>query len=136
MNNKLLEMSDVLKELRDKKSDLEYELKGVNGEIESYTKEMIDIMTTEELTSFNRNGVIFSLVVKEYPAPEPERKDELWQAMKDKGFEHLFTINSQTLQATVKEEISNNDGMLPGWLEGLIKVAEKASIRVTKSKKL
>lgn len=135
MNTKLLELSDRLKELRTQKSDLEREVKGINEEIDGVTTEMIDLMTTEELTSFNRNGTTFSLVTQEYPAPEPERKGELWEVMKKNGFEDLFTINSQTLSATVKELIAVNEGVLPEWLDGLIKIAEKNSIRVAKSKK-
>ena len=135
MNTKLLELSDRLKELRTQKSDLEREVKGINEEIDGVTTEMIDLMTTEELTSFNRNGTTFSLVTQEYPAPEPERKGELWEVMKKNGFEDLFTINSQTLSATVKELIAANEGVLPEWLDGLIKIGEKNSIRVAKSKK-
>lgn len=135
MNTKLLELSDRLKELRTQKSDLEREVKCINEEIDGVTTEMIDLMTTEELTSFNRNGTTFSLVTQEYPAPEPERKGELWEVMKKNGFEDLFTINSQTLSATVKELIAANEGILPEWLDGLIKIAEKNSIRVAKSKK-
>lgn len=135
MNTKLLELSDRLKELRTQKSDLEREVKCINEEIDGVTTEMIDLMTTEELTSFNRNGTTFSLVTQEYPAPEPERKGELWEVMKKNGFEDLFTINSQTLSATVKELIVANEGVLPEWLDGLIKIAEKNSIRVAKSKK-
>lgn len=135
VNTKLLELSDRLKELRTKKGDLESEVKGINAEIDGITTEMIDLMTTEELTSFNRNGTTFSLVTQEYPAPEPERKGELWQVMKQKGFDDLFTINSQTLSATVKELMAANEGVLPEWLDGLIKIAEKNSIRVAKSKK-
>lgn len=135
MNTKLLELSDRLKELRTQKSDLEREVKGINEEIDGVTTEMIDLMTTEELTSFNRNGTTFSLVTQEYPSPEPERKGELWEVMKKNGFEDLFTINSQTLSATVKELIAANEGVLPEWLDGLIKIAEKNSIRVAKSKK-
>lgn len=135
MNTKLLELSDRLKELRTQKSDLERKVKGINEEIDGVTTEMIDLMTTEELTSFNRNGTTFSLVTQEYPAPEPERKGELWEVMKKNGFEDLFTINSQTLSATVKELIAANEGVLPEWLDGLIKIAEKNSIRVAKSKK-
>lgn len=135
MNTKLLELSDRLKALRTTKSDLEREVKGINEEIDGITTEMIDLMTTEELTSFNRNGTTFSLVTQEYPASEPERKGELWEVMKKNGFEDLFTINSQTLSATVKELIAANEGVLPEWLDGLIKIAEKNSIRVAKSKK-
>ena len=135
MNTQLLELSDRLKELRDEKSDLDKRSKEINAEIDGITVQMIDLMTTEELTSFNRNGTTFSLVTTEYPSPEPERKGELWEAMKANGFEDLFTINSQTLSATVKELMANNDGLLPEWLDGLIKIAERNSIRVAKSKK-
>lgn len=135
MNTELLNLSDKLKELRAKKADLDIQVKGVNEEIDGITTQMIDLMTTEELTSFNRNGTTFSLVTQQYPAPEPERKGELWETMKANGFEDLFTINSQTLSATVKELIANNDGVLPNWLDGLIKIAEKNSIRMAKSKK-
>ncbi len=135
LNNDLLILSDKLKELKLKKSELDAQVKGVNEEIDGVTTEMIGLMTTEELTSFNRNGTTFSLVTQEYPSPEPERKGELWEAMKTNGFGDLFTINSQTLTATVKELMSENGGVLPEWLDGLIKVAEKNSIRVAKSKK-
>ena len=135
MDNRLLELSDKLKDLRLQKSELEVQTKGVNEEIDGVMTEMIGIMTTEELKSFNRNGTTFSLVTTEYPSPEPDKKGELWEAMKANGFEDLFTINSQTLSATIKELISENDGVLPTWLEGLIKIAEKNSIRVAKSKK-
>lgn len=135
MDNRLLELSDKLKDLRMQKSELDLQTKGVNQEIENVMTEMIGIMTTEEVTSFNRNGTTFSLVTTEYPAPEPDKKGELWEAMKANGYEDLFTINSQTLSATVKELISENGGVLPEWLTGLIKVAEKNSIRVARSKK-
>ncbi len=135
MDNRLLELSDKLKELRLIKSDLEAQTKGVNEEIDGVITEMIGIMMTEELTSFNRNGTTFSLVTTEYPSPEPDKKGELWEAMKANGFEDLFTINSQTLSAMIKELMSENNGILPNWLDGLIKIAEKNSIRVAKSKK-
>lgn len=66
MDNRLLELSDKLKRLRLVKSDLEAQTKGVNEEIDGVMTEMIEIMTTEELTSFNRNGTTFSLVTTEY----------------------------------------------------------------------
>ena len=134
MNNKLLELSDKLRDLKTGKAELDTQLKSINAEIEDVTMEMIEIMTTEELDNFSRNGMNFSLVTSEYPSPEPERKGELWEAMKANGFEDLFTINSQTLSATVKELMANNDGLLPEFLVGLIKIAEKHTIRMAKKK--
>lgn len=134
LNNKLLELSDKLRDLKTGKAELDTQMKSVNAEIESVTMEMIEIMTTEELDNFSRNGMNFSLVTSEYPSPEPERKGELWEAMKANGYEDLFTINSQTLSATVKELMANNDGVLPEFLVGLIKIAEKHTIRMAKKK--
>ena len=135
MSKKLLQLSDYLKELKKKKSETENKLQDIKDDIDIVQKEMIEIMTTEELSNFNRYGTTFSLVLKEYPSAVIERKAELYDRMKEKGFEHLFSINAQTLSATINELISNNEGVLPWWLDGLIKMAEKATIRVTKSKK-
>ena len=135
MNSRLLDLSDKLKELRSEKAELDAATKSINQEIEDVTHQMIELMVTDEVTNFSRNGTTFSLVTTEYPAAEPERKGELWEAMKANGFEDLFTINSNTLSATIKELMVNNDGILPEWLDGLVKIAEKNTIRVAKSKK-
>ena len=75
-------------------------------------------------------------MIKEYPAAEPERKQELYKVMKEQGFEDLFTINSNTLSATVRDLKENNDGALPEWLDGLIKIAEKTTIQIRRGRKV
>lgn len=129
---KMLVLADRLKELRDRKSELDFEIKELNEHIEDTERELIEEMTTEEIDTFKRNGVMFVLVKKEFPSAVPDRKAELYDAMKEQGFEHLFTINAQTLSATIKELKANNDEMLPEWLNGLVKTTEKASIQVRK----
>lgn len=134
--NKRFELAEFLKELRDKKQELEAEVKGINAEIESVQAELIADLIDNESTGFNYKGNNFTLVVKEYPAAEPERKDELYTVMKEQGFEDLFTINSNTLSATIKDLKENNDGELPAWLDGLIKIAEKTTIQIRKGRKV
>lgn len=129
---KMLELADQLKQLRDQKAELDFETKEVNKQIEGVELDLIQEMTTEECESFKRNGVLFSLVRKEYPSAIPEMKGELYEVMKQRGFEHLFTINTQTLQATLKELKANNDDLMPEWLDGLVQIAEKQSIQVRK----
>jgi hypothetical protein len=129
---KMLELADQLKTLRDKKAELDFEMKEVNKQIEGVEQDLIQEMTTEECESFKRNGVMFSLVRKEYPSAIPEMKGELYEVMKERGFEHLFTINTQTLQATLKELKANNEDVMPDWLSGLVQIAEKQSIQVRK----
>lgn len=129
---KMLELADQLKKQRDEKNGLDFSLKELNKEIELTEQELIQQMTTEECESFKRNGVTFSLVKKEYPSAVPEKKSELYDIMKEQGFEHLFTINTQTLSATLKELKANNEDILPEWLDGLVQITEKASIQVRK----
>lgn len=130
----MLTLADKLKLLRDRKAELESELKDTNGDIALVEEELIEIMTHEECTGFKRGDRSFSLVIREFPAAVPEMKEQLYMEMKQHGFEHLFTINSQTLQATLKELKANNEDKMPEWLDDLVHVAEKPSIRVSKSK--
>lgn len=130
----MLTLADKLKAMRDRKAELEDALKATNGDISVIEDALIEAMTQEECTGFKRGDRSFSLVIREFPAAIPETKDQLYTEMKSHGFEHLFTINSLTLQATLKELKANNDDSLPEWLDGLVRIAEKPSIRVTKTK--
>ena len=133
-NSNMLLLADRFKELRDKKAALQDELKALQAELDQAEAALVEALTTEECSGFKRNGFGFSLVVKEYPGAIPELKAELYDAMKKHGFEHLFTINPMTLSGTVKELKSNNDDVLPDWLEGLVRIYEQPSITVRKSK--
>ena len=130
----MLAAADTLKALRDEKTELQAKLKEVQESIDAVEAELIQYMTDEECTGFDRNGSRFSLVIKEFPGAVPEEKEELYRRMREHGFDHLFTINTMTLGATVKELKANNDDILPDWLEGVIQIYEQPSIRVTKSK--
>lgn len=134
--NKRNEVLEFLVELRDRKAELDSQIKTLNGEIESVEYELITDMLQNEDASFNHKGITCSLVQREFVSPEQERKSDLWDAMKINGFEDLFTINSQTLSGTIKDLKSNNDDQLPGWLYGLVKITEKPSIRLSKGKKV
>lgn len=131
----IFELADKLKDLRTRKQETDAELKGINAEIEYIESQMIEVMVDEELQSFKRGKLMFSLTVSEYPAAIPDKRDELYEVLKRKGFEYLFTINSRTLSSNVKELIQENDGELPEWLQGLISIYEKNSITVRKAVK-
>ena len=132
--NRMLELADMLAELKESKAATEAQLSAINADIEAVTEELIGLMTDAECPSFKRGEKQFSLVITQYPSPIPESKGELWEVMKSNGLEHLFTINPRTLQGTVKELIEANEGVLPDWLDGLIRVAEKATVRVAKAR--
>ena len=132
MNETLLKLADLYLQAREMKSELEARVKAASQEADSIEKEMIQLMTDNEIDSFKKNGILFSVVTREFQSANPERKEELYAQMKAKGYEYLFTINTNTLSATVKELIAENDGNLPQWLEGLINHTEKQVIRVKK----
>lgn len=131
---RMLAAADTLKALRDEKTTLQDQLKAVQADIDTVEAELVELMTNEECTGFDRSGFRFSLVIREQPGAIPEEKEELYRRMKENGFEHLFTINAQTLSGTIKELKANNDDVLPEWLEGLVRVYEHPGIRVAKSR--
>ena len=132
-NNELFTLSDKYLETRDKKQCLEQELKDVSKLLEQIEYELIQRMTDVEIDSFKRNGVLFSMVSREFESANPETKEELYKRFKERGYENLFTINANTLSGFVRESKKENDGVLPVWMEGLINTFEKQSIRVKKN---
>jgi len=131
--NNMMELADKYRELREKKSEMEYAVKQVNEELAVVERDLIQAMTDNECDGFKRNGKNYVLMTKEYPSAVVERKAELYDAMKEQGFEHLFTINTNTLSATIKELKGCNDDQLPEWLDGLVKNTEKVSIQLRKA---
>ncbi len=132
MDNIMFGLSDQLKALKAEKDERTAALKQTNAEIAEVENELITAMINAEISSFKRNGQGFSLVIQSYPQAEPEQKDALYEKLKMRGYEHLFTINSQTLTSTLKEMVVANDGEMPDWLDGLVKNFEKSSIRMFK----
>lgn len=129
-NNELFTLSDQYLEGRNRKQELEQQLKDATRIMEQIEQEMMQRMTDSEIDSFKRNGVLFSIVSREFESANPETKDELYREFKERGFENLFTINANTLGGVVREMKKENDGVLPEWLNGLINTYEKTSIRI------
>ena len=129
----LFTLSDNYLATRDKKQGLEQELKDVSKLLEQIEYELIQRMTDVEIDSFKRNGVLFSVVSREFESANPETKEELYQRFKERGYENLFTINANTLSGFVKESKKENEGVLPDWMEGLINTYEKQTIRIRKN---
>lgn len=137
---KLYNLATMLAEAKNYKDDLKFQLKENEESIKNLQEKMVELMVELDIPNISRNGQRFSVVVKENYGPIIEKKQEFYDAMKENGYEHLFTINSQT-QASVLKEIINNyrDGNelsteMPEWLDGLINTYERSVISVTKSK--
>ena len=132
MQEEIFALSDALLNARDAKKHAEAALKEVSAVVSDLEKQLIELMLTDELDGFKRNGVQFTLCSTKHISPEPTAKDDLWAVMKEQGYEHLFSINANTLSGEVKRLMEDNEGNLPEWLNGLVTQYDKPSIRIKK----
>ena len=132
----MFELADKLKELRERKAELADETKANNAEIEDAEYRLSQLMAQTETQSFQRAGTLFYLTTKTYASADKEHKDELFAALKDEGYGSLITetINANSLSAFVKEKMSENDDVLPDWLDGKVNVFDKVTVALRKTK--
>lgn len=132
----MFELADRLKELRERKSELAEETKANNAEIEQAEFQLSQLMASTETQSFQRAGTLFYLTTKTYASANKEQKDELFDALRNEGYGSLITetINANSLSAFVKEQMSENDDILPEWLDGKVNVFDKVTVSLRKSK--
>lgn len=136
MENEMFKLADTLRELKEAKKRAESEIKGINASIDETESRLSELMVDSETQSFNRSGTLFYINTKIYASAAAERKQELFEALKDNGFGSLVveTVNANSLAAFVKEQISENEDALPSWLEGKVNVFEKTAVGVRKTK--
>ena len=129
-------LADKLKELRDRKSELEERAKANQAELEQVMLALSEQMAASETQSFSRSGLLFYLNSKTYAAAKAGQKFELFDARKKQGFGSLITetVNANSLSAFVREQIEENEDTLPEWLEDKVNVFEKVSVGVRKAK--
>ena len=132
----MFELADRLKELRERKAELAEETKANNTEIEQAEYDLSQLMAQTETQSFQRAGTLFYLTTKTYASADKEHKDELFDALRNEGYGSLITetVNANSLSAFVKEQMSENDDVLPDWLEGKVNVFDKVTVALRKSK--
>ncbi len=137
MKNEMFNLAEKLKKLRDNKKATEDKLKTINLDIEETEYKLSEMMIDTETQSFNRSGILFYLNTKTYASAKADQKQELFSALKTNGFSSLVTetVNANSLAAFVREQISENNDLLPDWLSGLVNVFEKTSVGVRKASK-
>ena len=123
---KMFELADRLRALRDEKAEAEQHLKEIKAE-----------MAGRETQNFTRAGTMFCLTTKTHATAVAGRKEELFSALRAGGFGDLVyeTVNANSLSAFVKEQVAENGDMLPDWLDGLVNVFEKTTVGVRKAAK-
>ena len=132
----MFELADRLKELRERKAELADETKANNAEIEQAEYDLSQLMAQTETQSFQRAGTLFYLTTKTYASADKEHKDELFDALRNEGYGSLITetVNANSLSAFVKEQMPENDDVLPEWLEGKVNVFDKVTVALRKTK--
>lgn len=133
-NQEIFEMADKLKAAKDRKKELDAQIKDVNAEIESLDLALSDAMAEAELERFSRNGSTFYLNTRLFASPAAGRKDDLMQTLKDQGYGSIVveTVNANTLASFVKEQMAANEDVLPEWLSDVVSTFEKVNVGVRK----
>ena len=131
----MFEWADYLKELRDEKADLEARLKAVNARISEAEVNLYEIMDASKTQNFTRNGTMFIFMPKHRYSAMEGRKEDLFAALRSEGYGGMITetVNANTLQSFVREQIEQNNDEMPGWLTGLIKDYPLKNVGVRKA---
>ncbi len=134
-SNRMFELADQLKALRDRKEALEAELKQVNMNIDNADWHLSNLMAETETQNFTRAGIMFCLTTKTRASATAGMKEALFSALRAEGYGDLITetVNANSLSSFVKEQIAENDDVLPDWLNGLVNVFEKTTVGVRKA---
>lgn len=118
MNNIIFNLTDQLKGAKDRKKELDAQVKEVGAKIECLDLALSEAMTEAECERFSRNGNTFYLNSRLFASPAAGRKEDLYQALKQNSYAGSVTetVNANTLASFVKEQMSLNDDEMPGWL--------------------
>lgn len=133
-NQEIFEMADKLKAAKNRKKELDAQVKEVNAEIESLDLALSDAMAEAELDRFSRNGSTFYLNTRLFASAAAGRKDDLMQVLKDQGYGSIVveTVNTNTLASFVKEQMAANEDVIPEWMSDVVSTFEKVSVGVRK----
>lgn len=134
MNNKIFDLADQLKAAKDKKKELDAQVKELGSEIERLDLALSDAMTEAECERFSRNGTTFYLNTRLFASPMAGRKEDMFQVLKSNGYAELVTetVNANTLASFVKEQKELNNDEIPDWISSVVSVFEKVSVGVRK----
>ena len=135
MDNYIFSLADQLKELKDRKKDLETEAKSIGSEIDRIELELSDAMAEAECERFSRNGSTFYLNSRLFASPASGRKDDMILALKAHGFGDIVTetVNANTLASFIKEQMAINADEVPAWLADVVSTYEKVSVGIRKA---
>lgn len=130
----LTELAGRLLDKRERKDQLNTELKDVNAQISEIERAMCETMLAGEYGKFTVWGKTFFMSTKRRVSTIPELRDELIQHLDDAGHGTLAarTINAMSFGKYVRELIDENGGAMPDDLDKFVNVFEDTTISVRK----
>ena len=129
----LFELADELYALRQKKQELEEQVKALNKEIESKQQQMVELMLDEEIDKFSRNGRLFYMAVKTRVSPKAGMKPKLIEWLKESEYADLVKedVHARTLESWARELIENEE--LPPEVEEMLNIYDQTVINIRKA---
>ena len=134
-NRQIFEMADRLRDLKERKKELDAQAKQLVAEIDELDLMLSDAMADAELDKFTRNGNTFYLSSKLFASPAAGMKDELIAALRENGYGAIVTetVNANTLASFCRERMAENQDRLPQWLADNVNTFEKVSVGIRKA---
>ncbi len=131
-----IEVAKQYAELKDKKDQLEADVKKVNAEIETVQLDLVNLMVELSLQNFKLDdGRLFSLVIE--PFPRIKNQDEFYQWLEENNEEYIIkrTIHNKTLRSWYKQfkekkEKEGSDEEFTETMKGKLEIFEKTQVRV------
>ena len=134
MENRIFDLADQLKAAKDKKKELDAESKELGAKIEELDLALSDAMADAECEHFSRKGSTFYRNTRLYASPIAGQKEAMFQALKENGYGGLVTetVNANTLDSFVKEQMAENNDEVPAWISEVVNTFEKVSVGIRK----
>lgn len=134
MDNRIFELADQLKAAKDKKKELDAEIKELGAKIDELDLALSDAMAEAECERFSRNGNTFYLNTRLFVSPVAGQKEAMFQALKDNEYGEIVTetVNANTLASFVKEQMAENGDEVPAWFAEVVNTFEKVSVGIRK----
>lgn len=82
---KMFELADRLRALRDEKAEAEQHLKEIKAEMDEVDYRLSELMAESETQNFTRAGTMFCLTTKTHASAVAGRKEELFSALRAGG---------------------------------------------------
>lgn len=131
----MLNVAKEFIEINKQIDDLDQRLKELKVDRDSLNERLTQEMIDNEMQSLNCRGKILYLNTTLQASYNKEIQDKFFEVLEGHGYGALIkpTVNANTLKATVREMIEQNDGELPTWLDGMVTTFHQTKVNIKKA---